>query len=160
MQTTYCDSGNEVHPEQCDIFARHAQAIVGEVKQAVTNWKAFAGGAHLDKRSTEIIAQLLGSCLLEGNQHNVWLRRNEMHPTRRDLKTPTLLLHKIFQVDTWDIEMLAYIWNFGGFAFELFLSDDRSTFHLGAGDYERISNWRSSKPLLLTNEALEMRYLE
>ena len=58
MQTTYCDSGNEVHPEQCDIFARHAQAIVDEVKQAVANWKTFAGEAHMDKRSAEIIARL------------------------------------------------------------------------------------------------------
>lgn len=56
--------------------------------------------------------------------------------------------------------MLAHVWNFGGFAFELFLSDYRPTFHLSTGYNERICNWRSSKPLLLANKSLEMWYLE
>ena len=44
--------------ERCDISARHAKLIVEEVKQAVANWAEFAGEAHLDKRSTDIIARL------------------------------------------------------------------------------------------------------
>jgi len=75
-------------------------------------------------------------------------------------ETPALLLHKRFKVNTWDFEMLANVWNFGGFAFELLFSDYRPAFHLGAGDYKRIGNWRSSKPLLLADKPLEMRYLE
>lgn len=56
--------------------------------------------------------------------------------------------------------MLAHVWNFGGFAFELFLSDYRPTFHLGASYNERIGNRRSSKSLFLADKSLEMWYLK
>jgi serine/threonine-protein kinase HipA len=42
-----------------DIPARTAVAIIGDVKQAISRWPEFAKEASLDKRSTDIIQQLL-----------------------------------------------------------------------------------------------------
>lgn len=74
-------------------------------------------------------------------------------------------MHKFFQINTWNIEVIANIGDFGCIRFKFkplagtlpaFFRDDRSRIDFSAGDDERIRHGHPFEPLLRADQALKM----
>lgn len=74
-------------------------------------------------------------------------------------------MHKFFQINAWNVEVIADIGDFGCIRFEFkplagtlpaFFRNDRSRIDFGAGDDERIRHGHPLEPLLRADQALKM----
>lgn len=84
-------------------------------------------------------------------QTSSWTRASTSY-----LEGPAVSIHKAFEVDAPDTEVVADVWDLCAIGFALFLSDDAPLFRRGGRYHERIGDWFAAKSLFLANQRLEM----